>query len=77
MLRRGYFIVGLFLILIGMVLFVNSFQNITGFVIVDNIEAVDSGFAGVSLIFAGIFYLLFSKKRKVKGQVAVEFNVTS
>ena len=76
MLRRGYFIVGLFLILIGMVLFVNSFQNITGFVIVDNIEAVDSGFAGVSLNFAGIFYLLVSKKRKVKGQAAVEFLMT-
>ena len=76
MLRRSYLIVGLFLILIGMVLFVNSFQNINGFVIVDNIEAIDSGFAGVSFIFAGIFSLLLSKKRKVKGQAAVEFLMT-
>jgi hypothetical protein len=75
MLRRAYFITGLFLILIGTFLFVNSFQSITGLAIVEGVDSLDSGFAGGFFIFAGLFSLFLSKKRR-KGQAAVEFLMT-
>jgi hypothetical protein len=73
--RRAYFITGLFLILIGTFLFVNSFQSITGLVIMEGVDSLDSGFAGGFFIFAGLFSLFLSKKRR-KGQAAVEFLMT-
>src|SRR3989344_6937048 len=74
--RIGYLILGIVLIVIGLILFINSFQSINGLAIVEDPNASNRGFAGIYFIFAGLFSLLLSKKRKVKGQAAVEFLMT-
>src|SRR3989344_7426549 len=74
--RIGYLILGIVLIVIGLILFINSFQSINGLAIVEDPNASNRGFAGIYFIFAGLFSLLLSKKRKVKGQAAIEFLMT-
>ena len=73
--RVFYSSIGVLLLLFGFLLYIESFQDITGRIVSSGADEGNIRFAGIYFIFAGMFSLFLSMKRK-KGQAAMEFLMT-
>jgi hypothetical protein len=74
MIQKGYLFLGILLLVLSAVSLSNS-QNITSLAIYDGFD-LDLGFGGVIFFLGGIFSLILSTKKRVKGQAAIEFLMT-
>ena len=74
--RIIYSILGFTFLLSGFIYLLNSITGITGFIIIDEISRPLNGLISIWLITGGIAFLYAAKKRKRKGQAAMEFFTT-
>lgn len=64
--KKVFLAVGAVLFLSGVILIINSFSNITGLVIVEEINLQASSIIGILILILGIVFVFFGRERKIR-----------